>query len=319
MSYLTRGRTAAERWLGPGGPAPRRTRARSSRWSAYLLAALVLPVGLYGLIGQHIPGGAVLAAIGLASLAAWWVMRPRYTTARAQKIGTLASLLTIAFTAAAEVALVLFLGSPASGVPLASLREAAIAAEAAIVLLVARLLASYWLRLPTQAAAATAETVKAVAETAAAETAPQTALPGVVSPATLVAAPQFAPPPEVLTAPQFAPPWEVLTAPQFAPPPQVVTVPEVMTPAKTMAGPGAVPAPWVAAAARAVAAARAAAAPRDDWHPARPAAAGSAAAWSWLREHRVLVGTLVALLMVLIVVGLVAAVVVVSVSGVASS
>jgi hypothetical protein len=335
MSYLRSGRIAAERWLGPGRTAPRRPGGRSGRWSAYLLAALVLPVGLYGVIGQHIPGGAVLAAIGLACLAVWWVMRPRYTAAQAQRIGTLASLLTIAFTAAAELALVLILGSPASGVPTASARGAAIAGEAAIVLLVLRLLASYWLRLPAQAAAAVRGTVNAAAAEA--------AVPGVGFPADVAAAPGVLAAPPVMRAP------EVVTAPEFVREPQVVRAPtavtaagvmppaELMPPAETVAGPRVGPAPWVAAAARAVAAARAAAMAEDGARAAaappiplpvpppiprpapRPAPPAGPAPVAWFREHQILVGALVGLLMVVLVVGLVAAVVVLSMSGVSSS
>jgi hypothetical protein len=124
----------------------RRTRGQTHRGMLFLLAALVVPVGLDGVLAQDTPGGWVLAAIGLACLAGWWVMRPRYAGVLAASAGALCSSLTILVTATAEFGLVVFLASPASGVTAATRRSAAVAAVAALVLLAGRLLASYWLR-----------------------------------------------------------------------------------------------------------------------------------------------------------------------------
>lgn len=257
---------------GTGAPRPR---GRTGRWSTFFLAALVIPVGLYGVIGQRALGGWILVVVGLGFLAAWWVMRPRYAGTRDRWTGALCSLLTIAFTAAAELGLVLFLASPPTGVTAATLRHAIAAIAVAIVLLTARLLAGYWLR--TQVAARAAAAVPA-------------GRPG-------QAAAEFVP--AIAGAAAAA-----VTMPAAA---AVPLAADQMTGARAMtAAPGLVAA--AAPAARAAEPGRRGA--------AHPPADRVAPVMSWLWEHQVLVGAVLALLVVVIVVGLVASVVALTVTGV---
>jgi hypothetical protein len=257
--------------LTVNGTGASRPRGRTGRWSTFFLAALVIPVGLYGVIGQRALGGWILAVVGLGFLAAWWVMRPRYAATRDRWTGALCSLLTIAFTAGAELGLVLFLASPPTGVTAATLRHAIAAVAVAIVLLTARLLAGYWLR--TQVAARAAAAVPAGRPgRAAAEFVPAiagAAAAGVTMPAAAAAVP--------------------LAAGQ-------------MTGARAMTA-----APGLAAAAGAAEPGRGGA--------AHPPADRVAPVMSWLWEHQVLVGAVLALLVVVIVVGLVASVIALTVTG----
>jgi hypothetical protein len=112
----------------------------------FFVALLAIPFGLYGVIVQHAVAAGVAAACGLGCLALWWVMRPRYTSARARRLAAVCSLLTMAGVAAAVLGLVKFLASPSYGASVATLMPAIVFAAVAVALLAARLFAGHRLR-----------------------------------------------------------------------------------------------------------------------------------------------------------------------------
>jgi hypothetical protein len=136
--------------------------ARLGRAALFSVAVLATSFSLNGVIAQHAAAAGIGVAVGLLFLAAWWLMRPRYASARSRRLGTLCSLLTIAVTTAAVLSLALFLDSPADGIfasPVvaatpATLRPTIIAAAAAVVLLAARVAAGRRLKKLTVAVAA---------------------------------------------------------------------------------------------------------------------------------------------------------------------
>lgn len=128
--------------------------ARLGRAALFSVAVLATSFSLNGVIAGHAAAAGIGVAVGLLFLAGWWMMRPRYASARARRLGTLCSLLTIAVTTAAVLSLALFLDSPADGIfaspavaaTPATLRPTIIVAAAGVLLLAARVLASRRLR-----------------------------------------------------------------------------------------------------------------------------------------------------------------------------
>jgi len=136
---------------------PQRAADRLVRGVMLFAGLITVPGGLYGVIAQHAVAAGFVVVIGLATLGAWWLMRPRYASARTRRLGAQCSLLTLAIVAAALAGLVLFLASAAYGVSVATLMPALIAWTAALAALVVRVLAGRRLkRLAAAEAAAVA-------------------------------------------------------------------------------------------------------------------------------------------------------------------